>query len=273
MNKKELTKEVKFHKFLIKDFKKAVNDFEMIENGDKIILGFSGGKDSTTLALLLKYFQTIGQKKFEFIACAINYGMPGESYKKQIEKLKSFGIEAVEYKTNIFELHKEKINKDSSFCSFFSRMRRGKLTEIAKKKGFNKIALGHHLDDASESLLMGILYNGKIRSLPPIYKNKHNQTIIRPLCFLREKQLSGFVRKNKFESIGDEMCPGIAMGKMPTARYETKKLLKQIEKTNPQVFTSLKKALGNIDKDSLYSKDDLKYFKNKKKSFLKFFRK
>ncbi|PID83510.1 tRNA 2-thiocytidine(32) synthetase TtcA [Candidatus Campbellbacteria bacterium] len=264
MNKKELTKEIKFHKFLIKNFKKAVNDFEMIQNGDKIILGFSGGKDSTTLALLLKYFQTLGQKDFEFIACVVNYGMEGESYQKQIDQLKRFDIEVLEYKTEIFELHKTKINKDSSFCSFFSRMRRGKLTEIARKKGFNKIALGHHLDDAVESLFMGLLYNGKIRSLPPIYKNKHNQTIIRPLCFLREKQLSDFTKKNSFETAGDEMCPGIAVGKMPTARYETKKLLNQIEKENPQVFTSFKKALANIDKDSLYSKDDLKYFQKKK---------
>lgn len=258
MKKSDLLKEVNFHKHLIRDFKRGVNFYEMIQDGDKILVGFSGGKDSTSLALLLKYFQLIGQKKFTFETVTINYGMEKEDYEKQKKQLERFDIKTNLYETEIFELGKEKINKDSSKCSFFSRMRRGHLTQYARENGFNKIALGHHLDDSAESLLMGIFKNGKIRSLSPMYTNKHGQVVIRPLCFVREKQLRDFCTQNKFSVIGNELCPGILFGKPPTARLEMKNLLIELEKKDPSVFKSISHALGHIDKDSMYERIEKK---------------
>ncbi len=264
MRKKELLKELTFHKHLLRDFKKGIYHYEMIEDGDNILLAFSGGKDSTALALLLKYYQLTGQKKFTFSALTISYGMgQAENYQKQINQLKKYDIPAEIFDTNIFQLGKEKINPDSSKCSFFSRMRRGHLTQYARENNFNKIALGHHLDDAAESLLMGIFNNGRIRSLAPIYTNKHNQIIIRPLCFVREKQLAKFSRKNNFNVIGNELCPGICFGKAPVAREKAKILIKELEKENKDIIYSISHALQNVDEHSLYQKETLKYFKEK----------
>ena len=243
MKKKDLVKEIKFHKHLLRDFKKAVYKYEMIKDEDKILLGFSGGKDSTTLALLLKYFQLTSNINFEFKAVIIKYGMLTENYNKQIKQLKKFEIDCEIYNTKIFEIGKEKINPNSSKCSFFSRMRRGHLTQVAREQGFNKIALGHHLDDSAESFLMGIFRNGIIRQLPAIYKNKHQQVIIRPLILTREKMLQKFVKKNHFKCIGNELCPGICFGKAPTERNEMKKLLTKLEKKDKFVFNSIKYAL------------------------------
>lgn len=260
MRKKDLLKKVKFKKQLRNNFKKAVFHYEMIKNGDRILVGFSGGKDSNSLILLFKYFQLTSGIKFDFEVITIHYGMKGENYEKQIKDIQKFDIKTHLFKTNIFDLAQTLREENSSFCSFVSRMRRGKLTEYAKKFNFNKIALGHHLDDAAESLMMGIIHNGVIRSLPPIYKNQHNQIILRPLIFEREKDLAKFCRINNFTPVGDEMCPGMCVGNMPRTRQKMKKLLSGIEKENSKLFNSLRTALQNINEEALLDKKKLKIF-------------
>lgn len=123
-------------------------EFDLIEEGDRILVGLSGGKDSLTMIHTLKEQQRRAPFKFEFIALTVSYGM-GENYDKLNKHCKEHGIEHVVYDTQIYDLAEEKIRKNSSYCSFFSRMRRGSLYSAAQKYGCNKVALGHHMDDAA----------------------------------------------------------------------------------------------------------------------------
>eukprot|EP01028_Stygiella_incarcerata_P007782 TRINITY_DN3250_c0_g1_i1.p1 TRINITY_DN3250_c0_g1~~TRINITY_DN3250_c0_g1_i1.p1 ORF type:complete len:185 (-),score=9.00 TRINITY_DN3250_c0_g1_i1:756-1310(-) len=166
------------------------------------------------------------------------------------------GIEHEIIDTEIFELSKEKIRKNSSFCSFFSRMRRGYLYSTAQEQGYNKLALGHHLDDAMESFFMNFLYNGALRSMPPRYKAENGLEVIRPLIFCRERQLRAFATTNEISVIGDEACPAMRFDiKMPHARAATKELLEKMEEENPQMFVSMKAAFKNIQTSTFFDKE------------------
>lgn len=231
--------------------------YDLIKEGDKVLVGFSGGKDSLTLIHTLKRMQSKAPFKFEFKAVTITYGM-GEQVEFLAEHCKKYGIPHEIIDTKIFEISKEKIRKNSSFCSFVSRMRRGYLYTHALDNGYNKLALGHHLDDAMESFFMNLFYNGSMRSMPPIYKAQNGLMVIRPLIFCRERQLSAFAQTNCVDVIGDESCPAMRVDiKMPYARANTKELLAKLEKDNPQIFVSMKAAFQNFHPNTFFDKEQL----------------
>lgn len=231
--------------------------YELIGEGDKILLGLSGGKDSLTLAHLLKHMQRVAPFDFEFKAVTVAYGM-GEDLRLLHEHCLEHGIDHEIYDTKIFELAQDKIRTNSSFCSFFSRMRRGALYTYALEKGYKKLALAHHLDDAVESFFMNFSYNGSLRSMPPIYKAQNGLQVIRPLIHVRERQLVECAKDANMPLIGDEACPAMRFDvKMPIARAKTKEMLAQMEKENHALFVSLKKAFENINLSSFSQEDYL----------------
>lgn len=241
---------------ILRQVGKAIDTFQLISEGDHILLGLSGGKDSTLLAHIFKHLQKHSPVKFTFQAVTILYGM-GEDFSEQKKHYDAYDIPHEFIETEVFELAKTKMNPESSFCSFFSRMRRGHLSGSAQKFNCNKIALGHHLDDAVESLMMSMMYNGIMRSMPPKYTTESGDIMIRPLCFVREPLIAQTAKENNIPAVGDEMCPGMIMpgAKMPHARASTKELLQNIEKVNPHMFDSMRKALGNIDIESFYNEE------------------
>lgn len=231
--------------------------YGLIKQGDRVLVGFSGGKDSTTLVHALNYLKKVTPFDFEFKAVTVTYGM-GERVEFLSNHCKEHGIEHEIIDTEIFELAGEKIRKNSSFCSFFSRMRRGYLYSTALEQGYNKLALGHHLDDAVESFFMNFLYNGALRSMPPKYKADNGLEVIRPLIFCRERQLRAFAQTNEISVIGDEACPAMRFDiKMPHAREKTKKMLAQMEEENPQLFVSLKAAFNNLQTNTFFQQEYL----------------
>ena len=243
---------IKISKKIMSKLGKTNAEFELIKEGDKILVGLSGGKDSLTLIHALKEQQRRAPFKFEFIAVTISYGM-GEDYSALHKHCQENGIEHFIKETNVFDLAKEKIRKNSSSCSFFSRMRRGYLYSVAQELNCNKVALGHHLDDAAESFFMNFIYNGQMRSLAPKYKAGNGLIVIRPLIQLRERQLSAFVMDNNLYAIGDELCPSIHFEeKMPYARANTKAMLAKMERDFPSLFVSLNAAFKNISEDSFF---------------------
>jgi len=231
-------------------------EFKLIEEGDKILVGLSGGKDSLTMIHAMKEQQRRAPFKFDFVAVTVGYGM-GENFDKLARHCKEYGIEHIIKDTQTYELAKEKIRKNSSFCSFFSRMRRGYLYSVAKELGCNKVALGHHMDDAAESFFMNFIYNGQMRSLAPKYTAQNGLVVIRPLIQMRERQLRAFVEDNGIEAIGDEACPAMRFDvKMPYARAQMKEMLAKMEKEHPQLFTSLNAAFKNISVDSFFMTEE-----------------
>jgi len=230
-------------------------EFDLIQEGDKILVGLSGGKDSITMIHAMKEQQRRAPFKFEFIAVTVGYGM-GEDFDKLINHCKEYDIPHIIHDTKTYELAKEKIRKNSSFCSFFSRMRRGYLYSVAKEQACNKVALGHHMDDAAESFFMNFIYNGQMRSLAPKYKAENGLIVIRPLIQMRERQLAAFALDNNIETIGDEACPSMRFDvKMPHARAHMKEMLSKMEKEFPSLFTSLNAAFKNISIDSFFDKE------------------
>jgi len=247
---------VKLSKKIMSKLGKTNAEFKLIEEGDKILVGLSGGKDSLTLIHAMKEQQRRAPFKFEFVAVTISYGM-GEDYTKLSAHCKEHEIAHVVKDTSVFDLAKDKIRKNSSSCSFFSRMRRGYLYSMAEELGCNKVALGHHMDDAAESFFMNFIYNGQMRSLAPKYTAGNGLVVIRPLIQMRERQLSAFVLENEIYAIGDELCPSMYFeDKMPHARADTKILLAKLEKDFPSLFTSLNAAFKNISVDSFFMQED-----------------
>jgi len=238
-------------KKILKVVGKTNAEFKLIGEGDRVLVGFSGGKDSLTLLHCLKYMQRHAPFKFEFEAVTIRYGMDGENYDFLTKHCQEHEITHSVYDTNIFEIAQDTIRENSSFCSYFSRMRRGALYTYAEQNGFNKVALGHHFDDAVESFFMNIFYNGAMRSMAPIYKAKRGFHLIRPLIQLRERQCRAFADENNLLTIGDETCPALKINvKMPHARASIKEWLAKLESENGDAFKMIKASFKHIHDDT-----------------------
>jgi tRNA(Ile)-lysidine synthase TilS/MesJ len=250
-----LKSSIKLSKKIMTQLGKTNAEFELIEQGDKILVGLSGGKDSLTLLHALKEQQRRAPFDFEFIGVTVSYGM-NENFDALKQHCKRHDIAHEIYDTNIYDVAKEKIRKNSSYCSFFSRMRRGSLYSAAQKYGCNKVALGHHLDDAVESFFMNMIYNGQMRSLAPKYRAGNGLIVIRPLIQMRERQLAAAAIENNMPTIGDEACPSMRFDiKMPYARENMKNMLAQMEEQFPNIFVTVNAAFKNISDETFFDKE------------------
>ncbi len=243
----------KLSKKLIRTLAQTNARYHLIGEGDRVMLGLSGGKDSLTLAHLLLRMQRIAPFEFELLAVTVDYGM-GEDLSGVAEHCRRYGIAHHIEKSNIFATAADHIRPNSSFCSYFSRMRRGVLYAVAKRLGFTTLALAHHLDDAAESFFMNLFYNGKLRAMAPVYRSEeHDLRVIRPLIKAREQQMAGFVAENGFETIGDEACPAMQLPvKMPHARAEMKEWLANLERERPELFKQFARGFENLHVDSFF---------------------
>lgn len=234
---------VEISKRILRTFGKTNAHFRLITEGDRVLVGLSGGKDSLLLATLLARLKRHAPFSFEFKALTVDYGI-GEDFSYLKNYCAENEIPHEVFSTNIMEVIEEKRRENSSYCSFCSRMRRGALYSKALEGGYNKLALGHHLDDAAESFFMNFSYNGAIRSMPPIYRAYNDLLVIRPLIWLRERQMVDFIAKNNLQT---PLCNCPAQhDKPPFAREATKRMLQQMEEENPDFFTSLKSAFERV---------------------------
>ncbi|MEG0267051.1 MAG: ATP-binding protein [Bacilli bacterium] len=199
---KEIEKSIikKYRKEIWGKFVKAVKEFELIKENDKIAVCISGGKDSFVLAKCMQELLRHGKFHYDLEFIVMNPGYSKESLEKIKENLKLMEIDAHIFETPIFEITETIENP----CYLCARMRRGYLYSYAKSLGCNKIALGHHFDDVIETIMMNLLYNGQYSSMVPKLKsdNFENMELIRPLFFVREKDIINFKKSNNLEFIG-----------------------------------------------------------------------
>jgi len=230
-------------KRLLRDVGRAIADFGMIEDGDRILVGVSGGKDSFTLLYLLQQLQRSAPIDFSLIACNLDQGHPGFPRERLEEYLRGTGVDVVMLREDTYSIVKRLVPEGKTACSVCSRLRRGILYRKAQELGCTKIALGHHRDDLIESLLMSMLFSGKLRSMPPrLTSDDGRNVVIRPLCYAAEADIALFAEERKFPIIPCDLCGS----QDNLQRKRVKALLTQLEMEHPGVRASVLGAMGNV---------------------------
>lgn len=221
----------------------AINDFEMIDDGDKILLAVSGGKDSAIMTLMFDEIRKRSQRKFSFEAVILDQKQPGFEVSEFRDWLAKYGIPLRVLEEDTYSIVKAKIPAGKTFCGLCSRLRRGILYSFAADHGFSKIALGHHRDDLNETVLMNMFYSGTIASMPPKLRSDDGRNIvIRPLCYVPEEWLSHYAQELALPVIPCNLC-GSQEG---LRRARIKSLLSSLALETKDLQTNLLAAQGNI---------------------------
>ena len=254
----------KFHKEIWSRFTAALNDYNLVEEGDKIAVCISGGKDSMLMAKLFQELKRHNKFPFEVVFLVMDPGYSPENREIIEKNAKLLNIPITVFESNIFEsvLHIEK-----SPCYLFARMRRGHLYNKAKELGCNKIALGHHYDDVIETVLMGMLYGGQVQTMMPKLHstNFEGMELIRPMYLIREDDIKRWRDYNdlhfiqcacKFTDTCTSCNPDNA-----SKRQEIKNMIREMKKVNPQVESNIFRSVENVNIDTViaYKKDGVKH--------------
>ena len=229
---------------ILSHMRKAIEEYKMIEEGDKIAICLSGGKDSITMLHAFKSLQRFYPKKFDIIAVSIDPGF--EFFDTNFLKSICDSIEIPLYigKSNAKEIVFD-IRKEKNPCSLCANLRRGVINSIAIEKGCNKIALGHNQDDVLETFLLNLLYTGNISTFSPVsYMDRTKITLIRPLVYTPEKDIKRFIKKNNYE-VMPKVCPMDGTSK----REDMKNLIFSLTKDIPMVRANLFGAIKRNMKD------------------------
>ena len=252
----------KYKKTLFHRFIGAVKDYELISQGDKIAVCISGGKDSMLLAKLMQELSRHGDYPFDMEFIVMDPGYAPKNRQKIIDNAEILGIPIKIFETDIFNsvFHIEK-----NPCYLCARMRRGHLYKYAQSLGCNKIALGHHFDDVVETILMGMLYGAQIQTMMPRIKSKNfdGMELIRPMYYIREKDIISWRNYNKLEFLQcacrfteqNAQLDGTGTSK----RQEVKNLIKEMKKVNPQVDINIFRSVERVNLNTIigyYDEDE-----------------
>ncbi len=235
---------------LLSPFRAAIEKYHMIEEGDGIAVGLSGGKDSVALLTLLAALQKFYPKRFKLCAIRVDMGFT-DTDPTEVSTLKSYceslGVTYEEEKTQIGELLFE-VRKESNPCSLCSKLRRGALNSAAQRLGLNKLALGHHADDMMQTFLLSAFYEGRLSTFAPLsYMSKSGITLIRPMIWMREKDITAFMRD---KPVLHNPCPA----NKHTKREDMKDFLGELKKSIPFAEERLFTALIHPERYNLFDK-------------------
>ncbi|MGO1369783.1 MAG: tRNA 2-thiocytidine biosynthesis TtcA family protein [Senegalia sp. (in: firmicutes)] len=255
----------KYRKSLWSPFIKAIYDYKLIEDGDKVAVAISGGKDSLLLAKLFQELKNHGKFNFELEFLAMDPGYHTDIRELLIENCTYLDIPLTIFESKIFEIADK--NSREYPCYLCARMRRGALYKESKKLGCNKLALGHHFNDVIETTMLNVLYSGNFKTMLPKLKsqNYEDMELIRPMYYIREDDIEKFTESSGILPLNCACM--VAAKKIGNKRYEIKDLISNLKKTFVDVDKSIFKATENVDMERIlgYRKDDTKY------SFLDFY--
>lgn len=227
---------------------KAIADFNMIQRGDRVMVCLSGGKDSFTLLTILNQLRIKSGNKFEIFAFTLDQAQPGWDDTSLRQWLTEKSIQHEILTRDTYSIVKEKVPEGKTYCSLCSRLRRGIIYRYAEEHQFNKIALGHHRDDLIRTLMMSILYNGDIRSMPPkLLSDNKKHIVIRPMCYVQEKDIIAFAKEQAFPIIPCNLC-GSQENLM---RKKVALLIDQLAAENPKVPSNMLHALQSLKPSQL----------------------
>lgn len=247
----------KYRKPLWKRFIKGVNEYKLINEGDKIAVCISGGKDSMILAKLMQEVQRHGVVKFELVFLVMDPGYNEINRKTIEENARILNIPITVFESNIYDTV---VDIEESPCYLCARMRRGYLYSEAQRLGCNKIALGHHFDDVIETILMGMLYGGQVQTMMPKLHstNYPGLELIRPLYMVREQDIIAWSRYNDLHFIKcacrfDDKCDINGDSVKVSKRKEIKELIKELQKKNPYIEMNIFNSVQNVNLNTIIS--------------------
>src|SRR5258705_7408395 len=229
---------------LAKKTTRAVVDYQMIEDGDRVMVGLSGGKDSWALLQILDVMRQKAPVRFSLVAVNVDSGYKEYKHDLIARTCTDRGWEYRIEHTGIGELIDAILDDGATPCSLCARLRRGVLYRMANEVGATKIALGHHADDFIETLLLNLFFAGALKAMPPkLVSDDGEHVVIRPLVFVGEEEARAYAKESELPIIGC-CCP--ACGDLGLQRQRTKRLLMELEREHPGVKQSMLKALGNV---------------------------
>jgi len=229
---------------LLSFVRRAIDDYQLIEAGDKIAVGISGGKDSLALLHALATLRRFYPKKFELYAITVDLGFGNLNLDRIIEMCKELDVEYTIVKTDIAQIIFEE-RKESNPCSLCAKMRKGALNEAIKKIGCNKVAYAHHKDDVVETMLLSLLFEGRFHTFSPItYLDRMDVTVIRPLIYVEEADVIGFVNKYNLPVVKSP-CPADGNTKREYVHQLLQQLNHEHHGVKNRMFTAI--CTGNIN--------------------------
>ncbi len=229
--------------------RRAVDNYNMIEDGDRIAVGISGGKDSLALLETLAEMRRFYPKSYEIVAITVDMGFEGADYSEIEEFCRRINVKYVIEKTDIAKIVFD-IRKESNPCSLCAKLRRGSLHSAAQDHGCNKVALGHHFDDAVETFMMNLFFEGRLGCFSPrSYLSNRKLTLIRPMLYATEKDVQYFVNRRTLP-VMKSLCPE----DHATERENMKKLLAELERNNKGLRHRIFKAMCKAELDGYKEK-------------------
>lgn len=245
----------KFRKEIWRKFTKAINEYELIQDGDKIAVCISGGKDSMLMAKLFQELERHGKKNFEVVFLVMNPGYNEINYETIVNNAKILNVPITVFTSEIFDIV---AGEEESPCYLCARMRRGHLYSKAKELGCNKIALGHHFDDVIETILMGMLYGAQVQTMMPKLHSTNfpGMELIRPLYLVREDDIKAWRDYNNLHFIQcackfTDTCTTCNNEENLSKRVEVKELIRTLKAKNPFVESNIFKSVENVNLDTV----------------------